>query len=598
MAPGKITDFRVLVENVGGDVTDGEIYVKNTLPAGLTSSNIYFSYIGIASQHEFAGGGLNYNGNGLNSYFCPNAGTGTRTAECQFPAIFGFYCHEFGIYCENAGLQPGEKLLLAAKAEVPMGMEGTLEDTAEAEGGGSAPASGTGTMEATPNPQFGNLGFHASATNAAGEPYRQAGGHPYEFSTEFNFATTSCVNSEEEQSGPDFGKCPLYDPRDITSDLPPGLIVNPQGVPHCNLADYFAGECERLKVAVGTADLGLYGLSSTRFKFIEPVLNLQPAGEYPGQLGVLVAEAPFIVITSGVRDGSDYGVTATTTGIQSGLNASRLNLWGVPADPAHDPFRGKSCGGFGDGAPGTYYDVAEDYLTLAELEEWCALENTVGGDPSNAGGPAETEEKPFVTMPTECSGQPIPIDGRYDTWQLPGNYAQEGDQLEAVEGCNVLQFNPTIESRPTTNLADAPSGLEFNLHVPQDEDPVGVATPELKESVVKLPPGLTLSPASANGRQGCTEAEVSLHVEGPSNCPNASKLGEVEIESSLLHEPLKGSLFLATPHQNPFGSLFAVYISVSGRGCGSSCRAASKPTRRPGRSRPSSPTTRSCPSKS
>ena len=39
-----------------------------------------------------------------------------------------------------------------------------------------------------------------------------------------------------------------------------------------------------------------------------------------------------------------------------------------------------------------------------------------------------------------------------------------------TSGCNQLQFNPTIETKPTTNLADAPSGLDVNLHVPQTNE--------------------------------------------------------------------------------------------------------------------------------
>ena len=281
--------------------------------------------------------------------------------------------------------------------------------------------------------------------------------------------------------------CPLYDPKNVTAYLPPGLIINPQAVPHCKLAEYFAEECQRLKVAVGTLDLRVDDVSSSAYKFIEPVLNLESSNRYPGELGSLVDGAPFILITSSIRDGYDYEVNSTTTSVQAGLNRSRLNLWGVPAESAHDPLRGKICEGFGNGAPGSYYDLLYDYLDLAELEEWCSLENTDGGDSSDVGGKAETPETPFVTMPTECSGEALTVVGRYDSWQQPNIWAERSAQLQPVEACNALSFEPTIEARPTTTLADAPSGLEFDLHVPQNEDPHGVATPELKEAVVKLP---------------------------------------------------------------------------------------------------------------
>jgi hypothetical protein len=548
--PGTPTTFRVIVENTGADETSGQLKIKNLVPEGLSVLKTEFRYIGIGSEFpsnfELAGS------------LCPSA------VECRFPGILS----TIGIET----LKPGQRLVMVDAVQVPAEAGGELIDFAEVSGGGAPRAEGQGTTIASSAPSFGHLGFGAYATNAAGEPYTQAGGHPFEFSTEFNFATLSCLNPNNlfapEAWGPIyFSQCPLYDPKDVSAEFPPGLVANPQAVPHCPLADYFAGECEIRKVAVGTADLRPFAMSSSAYKYIEPVLNLEPSNRYPGELGILVLGAPFIVITTGIRDGGDYGVSATNAAIQSGLNRFRLNLWGVPADPAHDSLRGKKCEGFGGGAPGTYYQVFFDFLSLPTLEEWCSLEETKGNvDLSNTGGPAETPEVPFITMPTECSGDSLTVRGSYNSWQRPDLYAKASSQMPPVEACNALSFEPTIEARPTTSLADAPSGLEFNLHVPQNEDPQGVATPELSESVVTLPAGVRINPASANGRAGCSEAQANLHVEGPSACPDASKLGEAEIISSLLHEPLKGSIFLATPHHNPFGSLLAVYLSVEGQG--------------------------------
>ena len=170
-------------------------------------------------------------------------------------------------------------------------------------------------------------------------------------------------------------------------------------------------------------------------------------------------------------------------------------------------------------------------------------------------------------MPTECSGEPLTVGGRYDTWQVPGEYAEASTNLPAVDGCNALSFEPTIEARPTTNLADAPSGLEVNLHVPQNEEPEQVATPELKEAVVKLPAGLSLNPASGEGLAGCIRSRRSACT--PKKRPTAPKpqsSASVEVKTQLLHEPLSGSLYLATPHQNPSGSLLAGYIALEGQG--------------------------------
>jgi hypothetical protein len=540
-APGV---YKVEAENVGESPTSGEITLEDIVPAGLSAEAVKLYFMAPGAEPETLESFLS--GINFSEFLCPS------TVECKFPGLLG----GFGL----SGLKPGQRLVMFVLVGVPSGVEGSLEDVAKISGGGAPPAEAGAVNRAVEGTApFDTLHFDASLTDSSANPYTQAGGHPYQFTTEFHFGTYSSVDPTQEQEGVGTvwqaqGSMPVRDPKDVTVDLPPGLIANPQGVPHCLLSEFFTQACEPNKVSVGDAGIQIGARSEGAFTAFEPVLNLQPTGAFPGELGIMVAHLPLILITSGVRTGSDYGVTAASLAVQTALNRVRLNLWGVPADEGHNGVRGKECL--------IGQDSEKTFLSIKESEDKCEVEPGLNG----GGGPAGVPPTPFLTMPTECSGDPLPIVGRYDSWQLPGQYVERSVALPPVDGCSALSFEPTIEARPTTNLADAPSGLEFNLHVPQNEDPEGVATPELKESVVKLPAGLTLNPASAEGLGGCTEAQIGLHSEAPAACPEASKLGTAEVHTRLLNEPLDGFLYLATPHQNPSGSLLAGYIALEGQG--------------------------------
>ena len=540
----------------------GPVTIKDTLPAGLIPKGAELNFLPVGDiQTVHPGTSEERTVNWERSFRRVPIGTpgegctiASSTVECEFPtpimSILPLYCSFFEFYCGvGPGVKHGQRLIMALSAEVPADVTGSLEDTAKVSGGGAAEAEANGSNLATAEepPTPGYLGFASSITDSSGNPYTQAGGHPYKFNTEFNFETYS---NATEGSYAVTGVAPVHDPKDITAELPPGLVVNPQAVPHCSLADYYSEACENQKDAVGSSCIRAFARGEGHCHLLEPVYNLVAEKYYPAEFGVTVGGAPFIVITTHIRSDGDYGANATDIGIQSDLTRVGLTLWGVPAEEGHNGVRGRTC-----------QWVQDEWGTEAENYEECEE----GFSAFNSGGPAETEEKPFLTLPTEC-GEPLTVTGRYDTWSLPGEYAEDSVQLPPMDSCNQLQFEPEIEAQPTTDLADAPSGLNFHLKIPQNENPHGVATPALKESVVKLPAGLTLNPAAAQGLEGCTEAQIGLHSDAADQCPESSKLGEVEIESPLLHEPLRGFLFAATPYKNPSHSLVAGYISVYGQG--------------------------------
>ena len=129
-----------------------------------------------------------------------------------------------------------------------------------------------------------------------------------------------------------------------------------------------------------------------------------------------------------------------------------------------------------------------------------------------------------------------------------------------------------------------------------------LATPDLKNASITLPTGLSLSPSVASGPkalEACTAAQIDLlgtelgegHPGGngspyddglshasPGHCPEGSRVGEVEVTTPLLEEPLKGHVYVAQPScggagqpectsaSAENGELYGLYMELSGSG--------------------------------
>jgi hypothetical protein len=134
--------------------------------------------------------------------------------------------------------------------------------------------------------------------------------------------------------------------------------------------------------------------------------------------------------------------------------------------------------------------------------------------------------------------------------------------MPTLDGCNRLPFAPTISVAPDGQAGSTPTGLTVGVHVPQDLslNPTGLAEANVKDTTVALPAGVALNPAAADGLMACSEVQVSLEVDSQGSCPEASKVGTIEITSPLIPDPVVGAVYLAAQNANPFGSLVALYI--------------------------------------
>lgn len=321
--------------------------------------------------------------------------------------------------------------------------------------------------------------------------------------------------------------------RDIFVSLPPGLIGNPQRFPRCSLAQFgqipAESNCPQ-DAQVGITEVTLGGSVNTTLA--EPIYNMySPGGDIVARFGFFAASYPIVV---NVRvNPIDYSLIAAAEGAPSAamVIAASTTLWGVPASPVHDSLR----------------------LTPAEA---LARESPEGGRPS------QQPEIPFLSNPTQC-GVDRQLTITAISYQAPNRPSTKSAPFPQIFGCDKLTFNPSLSITPTNPEAAAPTGLDAVLEVPQNEAPRDLATSTLKSAVVTLPEGFTINSAAADGLQGCTPEQVGLGTNLPAACPDAAKLGSVELDVPALEQTLKGSVYQRAPEP---GHLFRFWVVTDEQG--------------------------------
>jgi hypothetical protein len=386
---------------------------------------------------------------------------------------------------------------------------------------------------------FGLKDFALKIVDSEGSPSMQAGSHPFALTGSFDVQT---------EDNPQLGEIPVGQLRDLTTVAPPGLTASPFATPRCKSVDFVtvvhvesiaAPNCPNSTV-VGHVRAGLTLSNGAPVVIDTALYNLEPAPGEAAKLGFRFYEAGPVTFDLGIEDTPPYRGIVTLSNVTQTLRAlgGSLTVWGNPSDPVHDEERG-SCGLF--------------------LE--------INNFPLSSSGscPTSNPNKPFITLPRSCQG---PL----QTTFLARSWTEEVFEGTATtpetEGCAKLGFAPKISSKPTTDQAESPTGLDFGLDVADEglTSPTGIANSDLKKAVVTLPEGMTINPSQAEGLAACSEADFarekaeSAFGEG---CPAASKIGTTEVETPLLEgQILKGSLFVAKPFENPFHSLIALYMTI------------------------------------
>jgi hypothetical protein len=339
--------------------------------------------------------------------------------------------------------------------------------------------------------------------------------------------------------------------KEMEFTLPPGLVGNRFAVPRCHQGEHEIEACPS-DTQIGWLWANGHGLQQT-----VPIYNLVAPPNVPVEFGGERVGLIKVFLDGSARSDGTVVVHLRNSPFRQ-VSEAELTLWGVPAAASHNSQR-----------------CTKLLPSVSPQEVECT-----GKSQEEEPRASDVLPTPFLTLPPSCLGQ-LTTRVRADTWENPEewfntsfDFVNEGAEhpLE-LAGCDRILFAPSIEVRPETSVADSPTGLDVDVRVPQDEDPDGLATSDLEETVVRLPAGLGVSPSTLNGRGACSEAQMGLTSEAVAECPESSKLASVEVVTPLLETPLDGSLYLAQQGNggegqgsNPFGSLVAVYLVIEGHG--------------------------------
>jgi hypothetical protein len=541
IAPGGGTGTLDLdVFNVGAARSEGPVTVTDTLPPGVVAveagdvQEAIPQTIGSAGFWDCSGNGGGPV-EGATVVTCTN--DPVNLPHLPIPASRA---------AEGGGLIAHIGIAVRAQTSTP----GTLPNHVTVSGGGGGVASTESAivLDASPASAFGVQNVDGWSSNAGGTLDTQAGSHPYEIFFAFN------LNSKLEEGENGALIQAGGNTRNITVSLPPGLVGNPTAVPQCKREDFNQEACDP-STEVGVTVASVLNRNLVGGHWVFPIYNVVPPPGVPAAFGFVI-EGQDVFLEAGVRSGGDYGITVHVTNVQVldgtlHLLGARVILWGEPADPNHDEARTSK-----------FWE-----------HERC----------NRAGCPSEAPHVPFLTLGGSCGGA-VATGFLASTWETgetaAGSFLSHDANLNeaGLTGCDHLRFGASISAQPDTSSADTPAGLTVEVHVPQEGlvTPGALATSDIKGTTVALPSGVVINPGQAAGLQACRPGDLpggddlplpgengeEERFDGPAACPNASKVGEDEIETPLLGKPLKGNVYIL--QSNP--PHLKLLVAASGEG--------------------------------
>jgi hypothetical protein len=408
---------------------------------------------------------------------------------------------------------------------------------------------------------FGVDTFTSSSSDVAGVPYTQAGGHPDQNATGFKLTLrTGDVVPEGNLNG-------------SYVKLPPGVVGNPNAALRCGFSKlavngYSEDVSDCPKAAMVGIAIPTIAPISEPVTLPRPLWSIKPERGFPAQFAFLVGNNIPTVLSVFPQSRSDsYALTIATP-----------NLPSVRASAFESIF----CS---NGVEGDGIDPDSPFGPEPVTH------------PLKCKPPQGVGQAPFLSNPVDCSAPENTYELAVDNVEHAGSLLFPGvPDLSDIDwktrsftdfpvtGCDdpllTEQFKPTITTKALQNggpvQADQPSGLSVDLKFPQSNDPTDLNTdfdsaipqaPPPKDITVKLPAGLAISPASADGLGACSDlasdpAGDQVHYDDtvPVSCPDSSKIGSAVATTPLLatNDPitdevsgpasLLGEVFLLKPH--------------------------------------------------
>jgi hypothetical protein len=418
--------------------------------------------------------------------------------------------------------------------------------TASVSGGGSPPASAQSQYTFTEGTPFGVLAesFVADVSDQAGADYTKAGGHPFSAHTSFGFNVHRTVRRTPE---------PTEQVKDVVVDAPRGFVGNALAT-----AEY----CPSVKAVTDrtcpdASAVGVIKVFAPPAVILEenpypngehfevPIYSLEPEFGQPAQFAFAINAGgtfPYTFVPE-LRPEEGYAISFRTAPI---IQIPRLFGTDVTL-----------CG-FGAKLTGTGENTKF---------ERCRK-------PTEAGA----FKVPLITNPTRCSGPPPTTRLKIDSWQHPEDVKTADFSAPQITDCEDIAFEPEALLSPTSREADSPTGLDVEITMPIDGvlSNTGISQANLNTAKVTFPKGMTLNPASADGLGACTPGQIQLKTNAEAQCPDSSKVGQIEIDTPLIRETLKGNVYVAAQKDNPFNSTLGLYMVFSSKRDGVTIKVAGK----------------------